>query len=124
MSNYGHYNAQYYGNKIKFPDESFLIAGISFYQDNLKDINFNSEITMKLEPTNKYDNTAIQIIYNNNKIGYVPNIERIKKICNDNIDNNLKKINIKRESDNKNYGLRVIPDNYYSEEFKNIGIFY
>ena len=41
MSNYGHFSIQYYGNKIKFPTESFLIAGISFYQNNLVDINLD-----------------------------------------------------------------------------------
>ena len=30
MSIYGHYAQQYYGNKIDFPKESFLIAGNIF----------------------------------------------------------------------------------------------
>ena len=47
MSIYGHFNHQYYGNKIKFPKESFLIAGISHYQDNLVNISCNSELKLK-----------------------------------------------------------------------------
>ena len=58
MSIYGHFNGQYYGNKINFPEESFLIAGISYYQQNLTDIDFDSEIIMKLEPENKYDRST------------------------------------------------------------------
>ncbi len=38
MSNRGDYTSYYYGNKIKFPTESFLISGISYYQNNLKNI--------------------------------------------------------------------------------------
>ena len=34
MSVYGHFTQQYYGNKIIFPEKSFLISGISFYKEN------------------------------------------------------------------------------------------
>ena len=44
-------------------------------------------------------------------------------MCIKNINSNLKIINIKKESDNKNYGIRVILEKYYTEELKNIGIF-
>ena len=37
MSIYGHYSKQYYGNKITYPEESFLISGISFYKENCLD---------------------------------------------------------------------------------------
>ena len=123
MSLYGHYNAQYYGNKIKFPEYSFLIAGISHYQYNLKEINYNSNLKLELEPTNKYDSEAIKIIFNNKCIGYVPNDYSIKKICKENIDYSVKIINIKRESESKNYGIRVIPIKYFSAEQLDLGIF-
>ena len=44
-------------------------------------------------------------------------------MCIKNINSNLKIINIKRESENKKYGIRVILEQYYIEELKNIGIF-
>ena len=46
-----------------------------------------------------------------------------KKMCKDNITSNLNIINIKKESDSNNYGIRVILDIYYTNELKNIGIF-
>ena len=122
MSNYGHYNAQYYGNKIDFPKESFLIAGISFYQKNLENINFESQLILKAEPTNKYDKEAIQILFDNKCIGYVPKNNYCKKICQDNINNYLKIINIKRETDKSNFGIRVILDKYYTEDLKDLAI--
>ena len=50
MSIYGHYTQQYYGDKIIFPENSFLISGISFYQDNCLDIKYDTELKMELEP--------------------------------------------------------------------------
>ena len=123
MSNYGHYNEQYDGNKINFPEESFLIAGISHYQNNLLGINLNSILQLKTEPENIYDSNAIQILFNNKCIGYVPNKEFFKSICIENINSNLKIIKIKREPENKNIGVRVILEKYYTEDLKNIGIF-
>ena len=123
MSIYGHFNAQYDGNKVAFPKESFLIRGISYYQDKLINIGYESELNLYPEPSNKYDKTAIQILFNNNKIGYVPNEDFFKNMCIENINNNLKIINIKPEHDNGNLGIRVILDKYYTEDLKNIGIF-
>ena len=34
MSIHDHFTQQYYGNKIIFPEKSFLISGISFYKEN------------------------------------------------------------------------------------------
>ena len=84
MSIYGHYAQQYYGNKVDFPKESFLIAGISFYQDNCEGINYDIELSMVPEPNNEYDNTAISILFNDKIIGYVPKEpEYYKKLCNE-----------------------------------------
>ena len=121
MSKYGHYQQQYYGNKIEFPPESFLIAGISFYKDNLEGINFKSLLKMKDEPDNKFDSTAIQIIFNENIIGYVPNKGNYKKLCRENLDEELIVINIKR--DGGNYGVRVILKKFFKEDQQNLGIF-
>ena len=49
MSIYGHFTQQYYGNKISFPEKSFLIAGTSFYKDKLSNITYDTELTMKEE---------------------------------------------------------------------------
>ncbi len=106
MSIYGHYTNQYYGNKIIFPEKSFLVSGISFYKDNCLDITYDTELTMELEPNNKYDKSAISIKNNNKTIGYVPNCQ-IKELCRENIKEPLKIINIKLI--NGNYGIRVIP---------------
>ena len=112
MSRYGHYNLQYDGNKIDFPKASFTISGISHYQNNLTDINYDSVLSMKTEPQNKYDPTAISIIYNNKSIGYVPNDTYFKTLCINNIGDNLKIINIKKI--NGIFGIRVIPNNVYT----------
>ena len=109
MSIHGHYTQQYYGNKIDFPEQSFLISGISFYKDNCSNITYETEILMKEEPDNKYDPTAIAIMNKDKIIGYVLN--NIKELCKNNINESLKIINIKII--NGNYGVRVIPKCFY-----------
>ena len=110
MSIYGHFTQQYYGNKIVFPENSFLISGISFYKENCSSITYDTELLMKHDPDNKYDAFAISIMNNDKIIGYVPNTE-IKKLCKNNITEPLKIINIKLV--NGNYGIRVIPKCFY-----------
>jgi hypothetical protein len=110
MSKYGHFTQQYYGNKIQFPEKSFLIAGTSFYKDKLSNITYDTELIMKEEKDNKYDCHAICIMNNGNIIGYVPKIN--KELCKNNIDQILKIINIK--TINGNIGIRVIPKCFYN----------
>ena len=110
MSIYGHFTQQYYGNKIIFPEKSFLIAGISFYKENCSNITYDTELLMKHDVDNKYDSFAISIMNNDKIIGYVPNSE-IKELCKNNITEPLKIINIKLI--NGNYGIRVIPKCFY-----------
>jgi hypothetical protein len=110
MSIYGHFTQQYYGNKIIFPEKSFLISGISFYKENCSNITYDTELLMKHEVDNKYDPFAISIMNNDKIIGYVPNSE-IKELCKNNITEPLKIINIKII--NGNYGIRVIPKCFY-----------
>ena len=110
MSIYGHFTQQYYGNKIIFPEKSFLISGISFYKENCSNITYDTELLMKHEEDNKYDSFAISIMNNDKIVGYVPNTE-IKELCKNNITETLKIINIKII--NGNYGIRVIPKCFY-----------
>ena len=110
MSIYGHYAEHYYGNKIIFPENSFLVSGISFYKNNCLNITYETELIMELEINNKYDSSAISIMNNGKKIGYVPN-SKIKELCKENIKEPLKIINIKQI--NRNYGIRVIPKCFY-----------
>jgi hypothetical protein len=109
MSIYGHFTHQYYGNKIIFPEQSFLIAGISFYKENCTNITYDTELFMKDEPDNKYDNTAVCILHNQKIIGYVPS--HMKELCKKHINESLKIINIKHI--NGNCGIRVIPLRFY-----------
>ena len=118
---YGHYTGQYHGHKIMFPKESFLIAGISYYQNKLTGIDSNSVLTMRLEPENKYDNEAIQILYDDTCVGYVPNTD-VKQLCKENITCRLHIINIKHERETHNIGIRVILDKYYTDDLRTIGI--
>lgn len=100
------------GNNIIFPEQSFLVAGISFNKENCLDVTYNTEMTMEFEPNNIYDKTAIVIKNNNKTIGYVPNSQsQIKQMCKENITQPLKIINIKII--NGNYGIRVIPKCFY-----------
>ena len=114
MSIYGHFTQQYDGNKIIFPEESFLIAGISHYKNNCLDISYETELTMELERDNEYDSSAISIMNNGKKIGYVPKKDNIKNLCNNNIQETLKIINIKQI--NGNYGIRVILKCFYTSD--------
>ena len=123
MSIYGHYAQQYYGNKIDFPKESFLIAGISFYQENCEGIDTDVELSMVPEPENEYDKTAISIMNNDKLIGYVPmKPEYYKNLCNENISEPLKIINIKKIKGN--YGIRVIPTTTHGSIFMFVSLYY
>ena len=97
MSNYGHYTHQYYGNKIQFPEKSFLIAGTSFYKDNISNITYDTKLTMKEEKDNEHDCNAICIMKGDNIIGYVPKTHN--NLCKNNIDGKT--------------GVRVIPECFY-----------
>lgn len=94
MSKFGHYNQQYFSS-VEFPKESFTISGISFYQENCKNINYNAKLKMLHEEDNRFVSNAIAIYKNNTKIGYVPNNQQLKKLCNKHINEPLFVINIK-----------------------------
>ena len=113
MSFHVHYNHQYDGNRIDFPDESFTISGISNYKENCRHIGYDSIITMKEDPDNQFDSSAVAIYFNDNIIGYVPKKdEKIKKMCIDHINDKLVIINISTRI----YGIRVIPETFYNPD--------
>ena len=113
MSVHGHY-AEQYGRKIDVPEKSFKIAGISHHTEQCVSITYETELTMKLEPENKYDPSAIAIYFGDNHIGYVPKECGMKEICAANISEPLKILNIKMI--NRNYGIRVIPLCFYEHD--------
>ena len=120
MSNYGHYNHQYYGNKVEFHQHSFKIAGISHFEENAKTIGYDTILEMEHEPNNPYDSSAIKIKDKDKMIGYVPNNSpNIKKLCFENINEKLKVINIK---DNPR-GVRVLFQSLYNEDVEVDGVF-
>jgi hypothetical protein len=54
-----------------FPVTSFLLSGVSFYKDTIKDIN-NDDILDMTSESNTYDSTAIVIKRGSDICGYVP----------------------------------------------------
>jgi hypothetical protein len=56
----------------KFPLTSFSLAGVSNYQDNIKNINIDDVLEMSFEPDNIYDSSAIVIRNLSEVCGYVP----------------------------------------------------
>jgi|TARA_B110000285_G_scaffold111091_1_gene126080 hypothetical protein len=120
MSIYGHYNHQYYGNKVEFHPHSFKIAGISNYEETAKIIGYDTILEMEHEPNNPYDSSVIKIKDKDKMIGYVPNSSpNIKKLCFENINENLKVINIK---DNP-HGIRVLFQSLYNDGVEVDGVF-
>lgn len=63
---------EYIGHTEKFPDRSFLISGVSFYKDAVRNISHTSILTAVAEPDNRYDPNAIKIMNGTDQIGYVP----------------------------------------------------
>ena len=121
MSNYWKHTQQYDSKKIDYPETSFKIAGISNYKSVAEDISYSKELTMKAEPTNTYDSTAIRILLDGETVGYVPNSKDYKDLCNARIDEPLNVINIKMIRGN--YGVRVIPREFYKEGMEDASIF-
>ena len=61
-----------------FPVTSFLLAGVSNYQDTIKHIEINTILDMQFEPENKWDKDAIIVKYGSDICGYVPKDTREK----------------------------------------------
>jgi len=117
MSVHGHYTHQYYGNRVDFPTESFLISGSTYInENNYTGITFSSELVMKTEFENEYDNTAIAVYWEDKKMGYVPNVPETKETCLTALgdDDRLKVINLKKiPNETHRRGIRVIPAKFY-----------
>ena len=117
MSIHGHFTTQYYGNRIQFPTESFLISGTSFFIEPANVQHFTSETQLNMKPVsdNKYDPTAIAIMHGDIQIGWVPaDPPDVKLMCYSHINEPLRLVNIKR-IDGK-VGIRVIPDQFYEQD--------
>ena len=54
-----------------FPVSSFLLSGVSFYKDTIKNIEIGDTLYM-ISESNKYDSSAIVIKKNQDTCGYVP----------------------------------------------------
>ncbi len=51
------------------------IAGVKFRPNAvniLKDLNDGTEFQLDLDPTNKFDATAVKILYSNDHVGFIP----------------------------------------------------
>jgi len=55
-----------------FPITSFLLAGVTNYQDSIKNIKVGDILDMSFEPNNTYDSSAIVIKKITDICGYVP----------------------------------------------------
>jgi hypothetical protein len=55
----------------KFPINSFLVSGVSYYPNTVKTVNIYDELNMSFE-SNNYDTSAIVITKNGDICGYVP----------------------------------------------------
>ena len=86
-----------------FPVTSFLLSGVSFYKDTIKDINIDDILDMTFEP-NIYDESAIIIKKSTNICGYVP--KDIKDKVKLYVPSKVKVID-KRLIKNNIYSLRV-----------------
>ena len=116
---------EYETNKIVFHNESFTVSGISYYQDIVKNIDYNCELHMISEINNPFDKEAIAIYYNECKIGYVPKNykHKMKQYITNN--NKMKIINIKKiRNNNKNIiGIRIIHESLFETNMINDSIF-
>jgi len=86
-----------------FPTTSFLVAGVSFYSDTIKDISIGDLLEMNFEPT-EHDPTAIILKKNNATCGYVP--KDLKEKVSQYVPRKVKVID-KRFVKNNIYSLRV-----------------
>jgi hypothetical protein len=86
-----------------FPVTSFLLSGVSFYKDTIKNLRIGDILEMNFE-NNKYDATAIVIKKDDNTCGYVP--KDIKEKITSFVPSKVKVID-KRLIENNIYSLRV-----------------
>lgn len=86
-----------------FPVTSFLLSGVSFYKDTIKDIKIGDILDMSFEP-NKYDSSAIIIKRLTDICGYVP--KDIKDKVKSYVPSKVKVID-KHLVENNIYSLRV-----------------
>jgi hypothetical protein len=97
------YAFEKYSYVQSFPITSFLLSGVSFYKNTIKDIKIGDILSMNFEP-NEYDDSAISIKKDADICGFVPKDvkDKIKKY----VPSNVKVID-KRFVENNVYSLRV-----------------
>jgi len=86
-----------------FPMTSFLLSGVSFYKDTIKEINIGDILDMSFEP-NVYDSSAIIIKKLTDICGYVP--KDLKDKVAPHVPSQVKVID-KHLIENNIYSLRV-----------------
>jgi hypothetical protein len=97
------YAFEKYSYVQSFPITSFLLSGVSFYKDTIKDISNGDILSMNFEP-NEYDNTAIVIKKDTKICGFVP--KDLKEKIKIYVPSNVKVID-KRLVEKNIYSLRV-----------------
>lgn len=63
---------QYIGHTETFPENSFLISGVSFYKDAVRKVTHTSILTSIAEPDNPYYSNAVKVMNDTEQVGYVP----------------------------------------------------
>ena len=101
------YATQYYSSVVQEPN-SFLIAGISKYHENCKNVSIDDLLCVKHDIDNEYDNNAHSICKNNMVIGYVPKSSKFYQ-CENKCEYKLKVLNKKYHKGS--FGIRVVPIN-------------
>lgn len=93
----------YYGSP-KFPEDSFLLAGVSFNYNTCKNVFVDNILFCEKEPNNKFDPNAIKVTTQKGDLcGYIPKTSQ-------EMNKNTKKLKVIDKKYHKSaYGIRVIP---------------
>lgn len=87
-----------------FPSTSFLLAGVTFYQETIKNLNIGDKLEMSFESDN-HETSAIIIKNISNICGYVP--KDIKEKIKPFVPSKVKVIDKRYFNKNNSYSLRV-----------------
>lgn len=85
------------------------LVGVSFYQENLKDLKENDEVDFIEEPNNQFDRNAIRVCFKGNTLGYMKRDSKIREY-------------IKRYLHNENYGVKAVICSVYGHDKGTIGV--
>ena len=105
MTDWTRVHAFHYNTYIQdFPVTSFLLAGVSHYQEAILSLKPDTILEMTFEPENQHDPEAIVIKRGTDICGYVPKVTREKVVSF--VPSNVMVIDIRRVKGG-NYSLRV-----------------